>query len=178
MEELKKFILKTFKDMLITFIGGLFFVLIGIILLYKKEYLIGCIINIIGLLAVIDSLTTKTREKKVLKELEQNIELSNILKDFNKSKSFSEDTVRLGNEYIFRLKYNNIIKYKDVKRIDYFNRSHMHEPNVGLYLIMNNDKEELLCRVYNEDKKGQIKEIVEYIKTKNNDIEINIDFLK
>lgn len=181
MEKLKKYIFKTIKDELKILIAGLLFIIIGIILLVSKNnsnLRLGIIIEIVGILSIYNIIMNIIKQNKYIKDLINNNKIDSIINDFNKSKSYSEDTIRIGNEYIFRNKIYEIINIKDIKSIRYLNKTNMHESEVSLYSLLNNNKEVLLCKIYNKDKDLQIKEICDYIKNKNKNIEIDINFLK
>lgn len=120
MDDLKKYVTKNSKDKAIIVITGVIFAILGIVsIVGKKSLVIGIAFIVLGVFAIYGGLTTKQNEEKDFNNLKAKGELEAVIEDFKVTKSFLDDDIRFGEKYIYRKKDSRILKYEEIKDVEY-----------------------------------------------------------
>ena len=147
MEELEQYVRKTGKDRLIMLIAGLAFGGAGAILLMQEKIAFCILMFACAALLLFGALTAEWRTKQKWEKYDSDGSLARIQGDFAMAKSYADDAVRFGNEYIFRAKMMEFIRYEDVVKAEY--RETADERTIDLKL--KSGRRVSLCDLYNAD---------------------------
>ena len=131
-KELKKYIFFSSIGEFIREIGGLIILIIllvifitnisGILDMIRSEdnmlgKIIFCVIVLFPVFGIVHYCLVVSAPKRIIRRLEEEGELSNVIRDFQKGEKLFGDSVRVGNKYIIGKGTNCIISYKDIKQI-------------------------------------------------------------
>lgn len=151
MEELKEYLFKNKKDRLILAAAGVVFGAIGVVLMLRKGGMMDTLISVVFLLGFaileFEALTSASREKRKMQELEDSGVLSQAAAEFADAESFANDTLRLGRTFLFRKKYTTLLQYRVIKEVATSVRTDddSHQPEISLFAKLTDGSEQRLC---------------------------------
>lgn len=164
MEELKNYLCKNNKDRIVLAIAGAVFGALGVVVMLRKDGLMDTILSVVFLLGfailVFEALTSASREKRKMQELEDSGVLSQAAAEFADAESFANDTLRLGRTYIFRKKYTTLLQYRVIKQVATAVRTDddTHSTEISFYAKLSDGTEQKLCSTGDFGEAALIKE--------------------
>ena len=173
-KELKKYIFFSSIGEFIREIGGLIILIILLVIF---------ITNISGILDMIrseDNMLGKiifcvivSAPKRIIRRLEEEGELSNVIMDFQEGEKLFGDAVRVGNKYIIGKGTNCIISYKDIKQIyQYIHKTNHFEDYRSLRAYTNDGTKDICQLPRNGAGEQTVRQLIMYICTKNPNIKV------
>lgn len=175
MEEFKAYTMKTSFDKFLIAGAGVLFTAGGIYMLLKTEYLIGAVALVFGLAALYGGLFAGRSDAAVLKKLEQEGLLDEVVADFTAARSFADDQVRFGEKYIFQRKLVKPIAYEDIVSVKYGNSyEHSGESDRLVYHVSIGYKEIPLHPLYSleYDHPLEAEKMIDIIKGRNPNVTV------
>ena len=172
MNELTEYITAGKKDRIITFVFGLVFFDFGVIIKMKSPATLSTVLMvamfICGALLLYFSFSARIRQKKIIDGMKKNGRFSKALSDFASATPYAADTLRLGEEFIYRRKQTEIISYSEIADISAYDRTNTDNSGSEYYIgaKLKNGKIVHLCSIYGSNGTSEGSKIVELIHSK------------
>lgn len=174
MDELEKYIRKTSKDKMIFGLFSAVFAAAACLLFAKHSWVLSGVMLLGAAALLIGEVTSSVNEKKLISRIADSPEKNIILTDFAAAESFADDHIRMGESYIFFWKMTELLRYGDIKKLQYFEHhdTDTHRTEPGIAMVLANGKKRTLCSLYCDDPRAQAQEIFRVVLDKNPDVEI------
>lgn len=176
MDELKEYVQKTSKDIIILGLFSIVFAVAACVLFLKHMWVLFAIILLCAVALFVGAVTSSSVDKKFFNAIENSPEKLAIIADFETAQSYGGDGIRMGKRYIFSKKQARLISYGDIKSLQYMefhdNETSRIEPVIKVTLT--NGKCSTLCNLYDGSSQMQAQEIFEVILSKNPNVEIKM----
>lgn len=137
--------------------------------------IIFCVIVLFPVFGIVHYCLVVSAPKRIIRRLEEEGELSNVIMDFQKGEKLFGDAVRVGNKYIIGKGTNCIISYKDIQQIyQYIHKTNYVEDYRSLRAYTNtNIGTTDICQLPRNGAGEQtVRELIMYICTKNPNIKV------
>lgn len=174
MNELKEYIQKTTTDKIILVAISAVFAIAAYVLFTKQSWILFGAMLIAAVVLLIGALTASSNDKKFFDSIEASPERDYILEDFRFAKSYSDDSIRMGEKYIFTKKYPRLISYEDITKLRYSEHLDIEtqrtEPRI--FATLSNGKGFTLCQLYSNNPQALAQEIFQIVISRNPDVEI------
>lgn len=187
-KELKKYIFFSSIGEFIREIGGLIILIIllvifitnisGILDMIRSEdnmlgKIIFCVIVLFPVFGIVHYCLVVSAPKRIIRRLEEEGELSNVIMDFQEGEKLFGDAVRVGNKYIIGKGTNCIISYKDIKQIyQYIHKTNHFEDYRSLRAYTNDGTKDICQLPRNGAGEQTVRQLIMYICTKNPNIKV------
>ena len=174
MEELKKYVQKTSKDKLILGLFAVVFAAAACVLLTRHNWILFIAMLLCAVALFIGAITSSADDKKFFSFIENSPERDKILADFASAKSYANDSIRLGENYIFSKKMTRLLGYESIQKLQYFEHHDLETQRTepGIAMVLTNGKSRTLCDLSGGDPQMQAQEIFEIVLSKNPNVEI------
>ena len=161
-KELKKYIffssigvfLKEIGDLILSIILLVIFItnISGILEMIRSEgdmlgKIIFCVIVLFPVFGIVHYCLVVSAPKRIIRRLEEEGELSNVIMDFQEGEKLFGDAVRVGNKYIIGKGTNCIISYKDIKQIYQYIHKTNHFEDYRSLRAYTNDGTKDICQL-------------------------------
>lgn len=187
-KELKKYIffssigvfLKEIGDLILSIILLVIFItnISGILEMIRSEgdmlgKIIFCVIVLFPVFGIVHYCLVVSAPKRIIRRLEEEGELSNVIMDFQKGEKLFGDAVRVGNKYIIGKGTNCIISYKDIKQIyQYIHKTNHFEDYRSLRVCTDDGTKDICQLPRNGAGEQTVRQLIMYICTKNPNIKV------
>lgn len=187
-KELKKYIffssigvfLKEIGDLILSIILLVVFItnISGILEMIRSEgdmlgKIIFCVIVLFPVFGIVHYCLVVSAPKRIIRRLEEEGELSNVIMDFQEGEKLFGDAVRVGNKYIIGKGTNCIISYKDIKQIyQYIHKTNHFEDYRSLRAYTNDGTKDICQLPRNGAGEQTVRQLIMYICTKNPNIKV------
>lgn len=187
-KELKKYIffssigvfLKEIGDLILSIILLVIFItnISGILEMIRSEgdmlgKIIFCVIVLFPVFGIVHYCLVVSAPKRIIRRLEEEGELSNVIMDFQEGEKLFGDAVRVGNKYIIGKGTNCIISYKDIKQIyQYIHKTNHFEDYRSLRAYTNDGTKDICQLPRNGAGEQTVRQLIMYICTKNPNIKV------
>ena len=187
-KELKKYIffssigvfLKEIGDLILSIILLVIFItnISGILDMIRSEdnmlgKIIFCVIVLFPVFGIVHYCLVVSAPKRIIRRLEEEGELSNVIMDFQEGEKLFGDAVRVGNKYIIGKGTNCIISYKDIKQIyQYIHKTNHFEDYRSLRAYTNDGTKDICQLPRNGAGEQTVRQLIMYICTKNPNIKV------
>ena len=176
MDELKEYVQKTAKDVIILGLFSIVFAAAAYVLFLKRMWVLFVIFLLGAVALLVGAVTSFSVDKKFFDAIENSPEKHAIIADFESAQSYADDGIRMGKKYIFSKKQARLITYEDIKKLQYVefhdNETNRTEPVIKMTLA--NGKCSTLCSLYDGNSQMQAQEIFDVILSKKPDVEIRM----
>lgn len=174
MEELKSYVKKTSKDKIILGLFAAVFAVAGYVLFTEQNWIFFGAMVLGAAVLFIGVITSFANDNKFIRSVENSPERDRILADFTVARSYANDTIRMGEVYIFSKKMTRLLSYQDIRELRYFEH---HDPETqstepGIAIALSDGKSRTLCDLYVENPQMQAQEIFALVSSKNPGVEI------
>lgn len=187
-KELKKYIffssigvfLKEIGDLILSIILLVIFItnISGILEMIRSEgdmlgKIIFCVIVLFPVFGIVHYCLVVSAPKRIIRRLEEEGELSNVIMDFQEGEKLFGDAIRVGNKYIIGKGTNCIISYKDIKQIyQYIHKTNHFEDYRSLRAYTNDGTKDICQLPRNGAGEQTVRQLIMYICTKNPNIKV------
>ena len=135
--------------------------------------IIFCVIVLFPVFGIVHYCLVVSAPKRIIRRLEEEGELSNVIMDFQEGEKLFGDAVRVGNKYIIGKGTNCIISYKDIKQIyQYIHKTNHFEDYRSLRAYTNDGTKDICQLPRNGAGEQTVRQLIMYICTKNPNIKV------
>lgn len=187
-KELKKYIffssigvfLKEIGDLILSIILLVIFItnISGILEMIRSEgdmlgKIIFCVIVLFPVFGIVHYCLVVSAPKRIIRRLEEEGELSNVIMDFQEGEKLFGDAVRVGNKYIIGKGTKDIVAYKDIKQIyQYIHKTNYFEDYRSLRVCTDDGTKDICQLPRNGAGEQTVRQLIMYICTKNPNIKV------
>ena len=187
-KELKKYIFFSSIGEFIREIGGLIILIIllvifitnisGILEMIRSEgdmlgKILICVVVLLPVFGIAQYCLVVSAPKRIIRRLEEEGELSNVIMDFQKGEKLFRDAVRVGNKYIIGKGTKDIVAYKDIKQIyQYIHKTNYFEDYRSLRVCTDDGTKDICQLPRNGAGEQTVRQLIMYICTKNPNIKV------
>lgn len=187
-KELKKYIffssigvfLKEIGDLILSIILLVIFItnISGILEMIRSEgdmlgKIIFCVIVLFPVFGIVHYCLVVSAPKRIIRRLEEEGELSNVIMDFQEGEKLFEDAVRVGNKYIIGKGTKDIVAYKDIKQIyQYIHKTNYFEDYRSLRVCTDDGTKDICQLPRNGAGEQTVRQLIMYICAKNPNIKV------
>lgn len=177
----EEYVTPTKKDKLIAVAVGIVFLIVGTVCLVQKKYILMAAMYLGGLAVIIGALTAASQLNKLIEELRRSNQYDAVVKDFQNAAASPEESVVFGEQYIFREKLPELLRYEEIAEARYLERldsgnghdHHMaHRVERLIVIKLTNGKSRTLCRLQRADYMQAASDILFRLQLKNPSITI------
>ena len=137
------------------------------------DKIIGCVMVLFPIFGIVHYCLVVSAPKRIIRRLEEEGELSNVIMDFQKGEKLFGDAVRVGNKYIIGKGTNCIISYKDIKQIyQYIHKTNHFEDYRSLRAYTNDGTKDICQLPSNGAGEQTVRQLIMYICAKNPNIKV------
>ena len=174
MDELKTYVQKTSKDKMILGVVAAVFAAAACACFVKHSWVLFIAMLLGAAALLIGAVTASSDDKKFFDYIENSPERDMILADFASAVSCADDSIRMGETYIFTKKLTRLLKYEDIRKLQYFEHRDMdtHNTECGIAMVTANGKSRTLCQLSGSDVQGQAQAIFAAVLSRNQNVEI------
>lgn len=159
MEELKAYLCKNGKDRIVVAVCGLVFGGVGLYALLNNRTLGFRILGVVMLacFAILEyeALTSRRREARQMQELEDSGMLAAAAREFPNAEQFANDTLRLGQNFVFRKKYPTLLQYRVISEVSTRVRGD-NGSEVTMYVKLSDGKSHVLCSLGGDEEQAEV----------------------
>ena len=138
----------------------------------QEKIIVGVVILVVILNAAGYYIIVST-PKRIIRRLEEEGELSNVIMDFQEGEKLFGDAVRVGNKYIIGKGTKNIVDYKDIQQIyQYIHKTNHFEDYRSLRAYTNDGTKDICQLPSNGAGEQTVRQLIMYICTKNPNIKV------
>lgn len=169
MDYFEKYITPTKKDKIILVVAGIIFLICGTVFLIRKSILLMIVMYLGGLVLVYAAITATAKQKAFIEDMKSRNQYETVVKDFQNATAAAGGRLMLGEQFIFREKLPDILRYEDIAQAQYFERFD-HDTNRterSIVMKLTNGKSRTLCDLYEESYMEDASEILTWLQTKN-----------
>lgn len=187
-KELKKYIffssigvfLKEIGDLILSIILLVIFItnISGILEMIRSEgdmlgKIIFCVIVLFPVFGIVHYCLVVSAPKRIIRRLEEEGELSNVIMDFQEGEKLFGDAVRVGNKYIIGKGTKDIVAYKDIKQIyQYIHKTNYFEDYRSLRVCTDDGTKDICQLPRNGAGEQTVRQLIMYICAKNPNIKV------
>lgn len=187
-KELKKYIffssigvfLKEIGDLILSIILLVIFItnISGILEMIRSEgdmlgKIIFCVIVLFPVFGIVHYCLVVSAPKRIIRRLEEEGELSNVIMDFQEGEKLFGDAVRVGNKYIIGKGTKDIVAYKDIKQIyQYIHKTNYFEDYRSLRVCTDDGTKDICQLARNGAGEQTVRQLIMYICAKNPNIKV------
>ena len=169
MNDLISYISTGKKDRIITFVFGIVFFAVGAVIKLNGSGTSSTVLMIAmllcGLALMYFTFTSKAEQKKQIEAMKMNGLLARAAEEFPSAEVYAADTLRLGQNFIFRRKQAEILQYTDIAEVSGYDRVGMDNsgPEFSIMLKLKDGHSCPLCSVYGVGGALKVQEIINII---------------
>ena len=132
-----------------------------------------CVVVLLPVFGIAQYCLVVSAPKRIIRRLEEEGELSNVIMDFQEGEKLFGDAVRVGNKYIIGKGTNCIISYKDIKQIyQYIHKTNHFEDYRSLRAYTNDGTKDICQLPRNGAGEQTVRQLIMYICAKNPNIKV------
>lgn len=132
-----------------------------------------CVVVLLPVFGIAQYCFNVLAPKRIIRRLEGEGELSNVIMDFQKGEKLFGDAVRVGNKYIIGKGTKDIVAYKDIKQIyQYIHKTNYFEDYRSLRVCTDDGTKDICQLPRNGAGEQTVRQLIMYICTKNPNIKV------
>ena len=132
-----------------------------------------CVVVLLPVFGIAQYCLVVSAPKRIIRRLEEEGELSNVIMDFQKGEKLFGDAVRVGNKYIIGKGTKDIVAYKDIKQIyQYIHKTNYFEDYRSLRVCTDDGTKDICQLPRNGAGEQTVRQLIMYICTKNPNIKV------
>lgn len=117
MEEMKKYMGRTGKDRIVIAVVGIICGGLGLMMLLKHSYVMGCVFAAVCLLLLFSAIFAGKQDARYIRALAEQGELNAAADDFLHAEEYIDGTLKLGQRYAFRKGRMEVLALRDMQNI-------------------------------------------------------------
>jgi len=132
-----------------------------------------CVVVLLPVFGIAQHCLVVSAPKRIIRRLEEEGELSNVIMDFQKGEKLFGDAVRVGNKYIIGKGTKDIVAYKDIKQIyQYIHKTNYFEDYRSLRVCTDDGTKDICQLPRNGAGEQTVRQLIMYICAKNPNIKV------